>query len=77
LDSDTTDNTSSASITVTATANQAPVPTPDPGTPASGGTTLPRTGNSSLGGPLTLAALMVAAGIASLVIARRRREATA
>ena len=60
-DSDTTDNTSSASITVTATANQAPVPTPDPGTVVSGGTTLPRTGNNSLGGPLTLAALMVAA----------------
>ena len=76
-DSDTTDNTSSASITVTATANQAPVPTPDPGTVVSGGTTLPRTGNNSLGGPLSLAALMVAAGIASLVIARRRREATA
>jgi uncharacterized repeat protein (TIGR01451 family)/LPXTG-motif cell wall-anchored protein len=76
-DSDTTDNTSSASITVTATANQAPVPTPDPGTVVSGGTTLPRTGNSSLGGPLTLAALMVAGGFASLVIARRRRDATA
>jgi uncharacterized repeat protein (TIGR01451 family)/LPXTG-motif cell wall-anchored protein len=75
-DSDTTDNTSSASITVTAIANQAPVPTPDPGTVVSGGTTLPRTGNSSLGGPLTLAALMVAGGIASLVIARRRRDAT-
>ena len=38
---------------------------------------LPRTGNSSLGGPLTLASLLVAGGMFSLVIGRRRRAAAA
>ena len=75
-DTDTTDNTASASITVTAVAIQV-VPVPDAGSGLSGSPTLPRTGSSSPGGTLTLAALMLGAGIVSLVIGRRRRVVTA
>ena len=77
-DPDTGDNTSSASITVTTAGSQAPVP-PTPTPPASGGSSvsLPRTGNGSLSGPLTLAGFLFIGGIFSLVIARRRRAATA
>ncbi len=78
-DPDTSDNTDSASVTVTAAGSQAPVPPAAPTPPASGGgaVSLPRTGNGSVGGPLTLASLLFGGGIFSLVIARRRRAATA
>jgi uncharacterized repeat protein (TIGR01451 family)/LPXTG-motif cell wall-anchored protein len=77
-DPNTADNSDSASITVTAAGSQAPVPpAASGGTGATSGVTLPRTGNGSLTAPLTLAGLLLFGGISSLVIARRRRAATA
>ncbi len=76
-DPNTADNTDSASITVTTAGSQAPVPPAAAGSGSTGGVTLPRTGNGKLGAPLTLASLMLVGGIFSLVIARRRRAATA
>jgi uncharacterized repeat protein (TIGR01451 family)/LPXTG-motif cell wall-anchored protein len=76
-DPNSADNSDTASISVTpATASQAPVP-PASGGSNSGSPSLPRTGNGSLGAPLTLAGLLLAGGMFSLVIARRRRAATA
>jgi LPXTG-motif cell wall-anchored protein len=68
-------NSDTASITITASAaSQAAAP------PAAGQSgvlaQLPRTG-TSLGGPLSLAALLCGAGVLTLIIARRRRSATA
>ena len=78
VDPNTADNSDSASITVTAAGSQAPVPpAASGGTGTSSGVTLPRTGNGSLTAPLTLAGLLLFGGISSLVIARRRRAATA
>jgi uncharacterized repeat protein (TIGR01451 family) len=70
-----TDNSDSASITIVAPRTPANASSPPtvPAGPASGGPTLPRTGNSSLGAPLRLAALLLVGGIFSLLIARRRR----
>jgi uncharacterized repeat protein (TIGR01451 family) len=68
-------NSDTASITIGAVASEAPVPAV-PGPPAVR-PQLPRTGNSSLGGPLSLGGLLCGAGVLSLIIARRRRPATA
>jgi uncharacterized repeat protein (TIGR01451 family) len=67
-------NTDSAAIDVSGSESSPPTP-PDTG---AGAPTpeLPRTGGSSPAGPLTLAALLVAGGICSLVIGRRRRAAS-
>jgi uncharacterized repeat protein (TIGR01451 family) len=69
-------NSDSESIDVVASASSPPTAPPSVG---AGAPTpqLPRTGNSPLGGPLTLASLLVAGGVFSLVIARRRRAAAA
>lgn len=68
-------NSDTASVTITTSASQAPArPAP---TQSGVLTQLPRTGNSSLGGPLSLAALLCGAGVLTLIIARRRRSATA
>ncbi|MGZ4791107.1 MAG: hypothetical protein ACXWBO_04525 [Ilumatobacteraceae bacterium] len=75
-DPNTADNTDSASITVTAAGSEAPVPPAPGGGAGTTPVTLPRTGNAPLRTPLTLASLMFAGGIFSLVIARRRRAAT-
>ncbi len=78
-DPNTADNSDSASITITAAGSQAPVPpaASSGSTRSTSGITLPRTGNGSLTAPLTLAGLLLFGGISSLVIARRRRAATA
>jgi large repetitive protein len=76
-DPNTADNTDTAAINVTASSSQAPVPPTSGGSNGSGTPSLPRTGNGSLGAPLTLAGLMLVGGAISLVIARRRRAATA
>ena len=82
-DPNTANNSGSASITITAAASQAPVPPAASGAGSTGstgstsGVTLPRTGNGSLTAPLTLAGLMLFGGLFSIVIARRRRAATA
>jgi uncharacterized repeat protein (TIGR01451 family) len=61
-------NTDSESIDVVG--GQSSPPTAPPGVGAGAPTPqLPRTGNSALGGPLTLASLLVASGVFSLVIA--------
>jgi uncharacterized repeat protein (TIGR01451 family) len=65
-------NSDTASVTVTQAASGAPVP----GTTGSG-VGLPRTGNGPLGGPLTLAGLLIGGGLLSLVVSRRRRAARA
>ena len=69
-------NTSSATTAVANNASEAPG---IPAAPGSGAPTpqLPRTGGSSPVGPLTLASLLVAGGLFSLVIGRRRRTSTA
>ena len=74
-DTNQANNTDSASIDITGSQSLPPTP-PEVG---SGAPTpqLPRTGNSSLGGPLTLASLLVVGGMFSLVIGRRRRAAAA
>ncbi len=73
-DTDTSDNSDSASITVTASVSDAPVPPAATPTGISTvGLALPRTGNASLDGSLSLAGLLFLGGVISLVIARRRR----
>lgn len=67
-------DTASITITTTAVASEAPAPAAQPPAVAA---QLPATGNRSLGWPLSLAGLLCSAGILSLVIARRRRFATA
>ena len=70
-DSNPANNSDSESIDVVGSQSLPPTP---PGVDAQAPTAqLPRTGNSPLGGPLTLASLLVAGGMFSLVIARRRR----
>ena len=76
-DPNTSDNSDTATVTVTASSSQTPVPPSSGGSNGSGTPSLPRTGNGSLGAPLTLAGLMLAGGTISLVIARRRRAAAA
>ncbi|MEA3184560.1 MAG: large repetitive protein, partial [Ilumatobacteraceae bacterium] len=76
-DAVTSDNSDTASITVTAAASLAPVPPAPTSAPVGSGASLPRTGNESLSLPLTLAGLMIIGGTFSLVMARRRRAATA
>ncbi|HEX3088025.1 MAG TPA: hypothetical protein VHQ23_05175 [Ilumatobacteraceae bacterium] len=74
-DSNQGNNTDSESIDVVGSQSLPPTP---PGVDAQAPTAqLPRTGNSPLGGPLTLASLLVAGGMFSLVIARRRRSSAA
>ncbi len=74
-DPNTANNTDDASISVTGAQSSPPTaPAVGSGAPTP---QLPRTGNSSLGGPLTLASLLVAGGMFSLMIARRRRAAAA
>jgi uncharacterized repeat protein (TIGR01451 family)/LPXTG-motif cell wall-anchored protein len=72
-ETDATDNSDSASITVTGVGSEAPVPPASAS--ASSGITLPRTGNSSLDGSLSMAGLLFLGGVFSLAIARRRRAA--
>jgi LPXTG-motif cell wall-anchored protein len=68
-------NTDQESIDVTGAQSSPPTnPAVGSGAPTP---QLPRTGNSSLGGPLTLASLLVAGGMFSLMIARRRRAVAA
>jgi uncharacterized repeat protein (TIGR01451 family) len=76
-DANPADNTDSESIGIQAVASSPPAPTPSPGSAAAPIAQLPRTGNSPLGGPLTLATLLIGGGLMSLVIARRRRSTTA
>ena len=68
VDSDPSNNSSSASIDVSAAASLAPVP-PAQTPPAN--TQLPRTGNDS-GEPLRLAALIFVTGAMAIYVARRR-----
>ncbi len=67
-------DTASITITTTAVASEAPAPAAQP--PAVS-PQLPATGNRSLGWSLSLAGLLCGAGVLSLIIARRRRFATA
>ncbi|HEX2786130.1 MAG TPA: LPXTG cell wall anchor domain-containing protein, partial [Ilumatobacteraceae bacterium] len=77
-DTDPSDNSDSASITVTAIASASLAPTAaSPSGTSGSGVTLPRTGNASLDGSLSLAGLLFAGGIFSLAIARRRRALAA
>lgn len=71
------DNSDTASVTVTASSQETPVPPTSGGSNGSGTPSLPRTGNGSLTAPLSLAGLLLTGGMISLVIARRRRAATA
>jgi uncharacterized repeat protein (TIGR01451 family) len=71
-DTNPADNTDSESIDLQAVASSGPTPGPGPAS-AAPAAQLPRTGNSPLGGPLTLATLLIGGGVLSLVIARRRR----
>ena len=73
-DPNVADNTDSESINIVAVSSSPPTPAG----PSAGPTPqLPRTGNSPIGGPLSLASLLVAGGLVSLVISRRRRAASA
>jgi hypothetical protein len=75
-DSNPGNNSDTESINVVGSASSPPAAPPSVGAGAPS-PQLPRTGNSPLGGPLTLASLLVAGGLFSLVIARRRRTAAA
>jgi len=72
VDSDPSNNSSSASIDVAAAESLGPVP---PAQTPPGNTQLPRTGSDS-GEPLQLAALLLTAGALATYVARRRRSVT-
>jgi len=72
VDSDPSNNSSSASIDVAAAESLGPVP---PAQNPPGNTQLPRTGSDS-GEPMRLAAMLLTAGALAVYVARRRRSVT-